>query len=296
MIKEYPKAVDITNSCDDYEMEIITDMEWIVSILINLLINACDNTMFGSIHLSIKKEDNFIRFEVCDTGVGIDNNDKSKLFYPFVNLKRKHTKHGLGIGLYNCAWKTRILNGTYHIEDNPIGYGTIFIIRLPIINKLPMSRDNSDEKKSGNNEKIEKEPSFDDNNIKVLIIDDTVSFRKLFKRNLEKQNIYKIDEADNGISGLKMLTENKYDIAFVDYYMPLKNGDICIKEYRVYENQHGIYPRTICVLISADELTSIETKNIFDYILLKPFDMKKIVNIIQSIGDDNPRTLSNAFN
>ncbi len=271
MLSEYPKSVDITIKYEnvDQDLVICVDFKWIVSILTNLLINACAHTMFGGITLYIKDEFPMIRFEVHDTGIGINANDKSKLFYPFAHSNRTDTKHGLGIGLYNCAWKTRFLNGTYHVEDNPVSQGSVFIIRIPkIFSPVKQSDDivNSSE-------------TILNPDIKILIIDDTISFRRLFKRNLEKQGVAKVDEAENGEMGLLMLRKERYHVVFVDYYMPLKNGCDCISDYRVYENEAGLKPRSVCVLISADKLTL--TENIFDFIILKPLDMKEVISIIQ---------------
>jgi signal transduction histidine kinase/ActR/RegA family two-component response regulator len=292
MMQEYPKCVEIKvlYHYDFSTIIFVSDNEWLWSIIINLLTNACDNTMFGSIQLHIKYEENLnntnlpcICIEVHDTGCGIDSKDKDKLFYPFVllssNKSKKGPKHGIGIGLYNCAWRTRYLNGTYKYESNP-GGGSIFIINIPLNNKSLI--------KVKSRLNIIGLPSIIDEykNIKILLVEDTKSFRMLFKRQLRNHGFKNIDEADNGKIGLEMLKTTHYDIAFIDFYMPLKNGDECITEYRSYENENGLFPRTKCILVTADNISKTSNliiNNIIDTVVNKPVDIKEIISIIYDL-------------
>lgn len=313
ILEEYPKSVSINASFHFDTSTIIfrCDYQWLWSILINLLTNACDNTIYGYIDLHVRYENSdstkkpLMSFEVHDTGIGIDSKDRDKLFYPFATLTNKlNPKHGIGIGLYTCAWKTRFLNGTYKVEPN-INGGSIFVIKLPINERCINLQTNSisdtnskDKSNSISNSIVAKKrqrKSFIDaydnyNLLKIIIVDDTISFRKLFRRNLEMHGITDIDEAENGLIGMEMLKKNNYDIAFIDYYMPLKNGEECVSEYRIFENEEGIYPRTVCVLVTADNMastSSVIVKNIFDNVINKPINMKLIMSIVEDFFINN---------
>jgi signal transduction histidine kinase/ActR/RegA family two-component response regulator len=294
MMQEYPKCVEIKvfYHYDFSSIIFVSDHEWLWSIIINLLTNACDNTMFGSIEIHIKYEQNLnntnipcVCIEIHDTGSGIDSKDKDKLFYPFVllssNRSNKGPKHGLGIGLYNCAWRTRYLNGTYKYESNA-GGGSIFIIKIPLNNNSFIKV------KSKLKKNMNKFPDIIDEykNIKILLVEDTKSFRMLFKRQLSNHGFKNIDEADNGLIGLDMLKNIHYDIAFIDFYMPIKNGDECITEYRSYENENGLFPRTKCILVTADNISKTSNliiNNIIDSVVNKPVDIKEIISIIYDL-------------
>jgi signal transduction histidine kinase len=81
----YPKAVDIDVRLGVTALasEFVSDTGWLLCILINLLTNACDATMFGQIVLTVTNDEHTIVFKVIDTGVGVEMPDRAHLFQPF---------------------------------------------------------------------------------------------------------------------------------------------------------------------------------------------------------------------
>ncbi len=99
---------------------------------INLIDNAIKYTDKGKVHINIKKENNFIKIEISDTGIGIPASDLNKIFERFyvVNKSRSRKFGGTGLGLSIVKHIVMLHNGILNVESEE-GRGTKFIIKLP---------------------------------------------------------------------------------------------------------------------------------------------------------------------
>lgn len=226
-----------------------------------LLMNALDNTLSGKVDIIMTSDEEWIHFNVKDTGVGIDEHDRERLFCPFMKFPNKlKPEHGVGIGLFNMAWRVRSLGGTYSMSSNPESSGSIFYFRVPLRKaqyiKLAIST-----RRDGLSM------------LKVLIVDDMTLFCDLFARQLNARGIDQVTRKYDGDAGLSELCTNEYDIAFVDLHMPTLNGDACIRMYRE-RHPRG---RTKCALMSADV---IQHRGEWDYTLQKPINIPVVLEIL----------------
>jgi two-component system nitrogen regulation sensor histidine kinase NtrY len=119
-----------TDFADNIPSPIRVDPEYMRRVFINLFDNAIDAMNKQGeilIHASYDKLQNLLRLEVADSGPGISEEDKEKLFLPYFSTKKKGT--GLGLAIVNQIISEH--NGTIHVEDNkPLG--AKFVIHLPI--------------------------------------------------------------------------------------------------------------------------------------------------------------------
>src|SRR3954465_3800249 len=76
-------------------------------------------------------ENNMVEVSIADTGPGIDEEIRSRLFEPFVTTKR----HGMGIGLSLCRTIVEAHGGQLWAEPGPNG-GTVFRFTLPVISDV----------------------------------------------------------------------------------------------------------------------------------------------------------------
>ncbi|MBD1848216.1 hypothetical protein H6F89_33665 [Cyanobacteria bacterium FACHB-63] len=101
-------------------------------ILLNLLSNAIKFTEAGSVTLEVRQVEDWLEFEVCDTGIGIAPADQAKLFQPFQqldqDLSRKYQGTGLGLAL---SQKLAQLQGGNITVNSSIGQGSCFTLHLP---------------------------------------------------------------------------------------------------------------------------------------------------------------------
>jgi signal transduction histidine kinase len=119
--------VSLTTSLDDKVPEILMDGEQIKQALLNLVINAMHATPPGGrIELSTSQTSGSVRLTVKDSGLGIPESIRERLFTPFVTTK----EGGTGLGLAIAMRLVKQHNGMIEVKDVPEG-GTIFEIELP---------------------------------------------------------------------------------------------------------------------------------------------------------------------
>lgn len=116
---------------------------------------------------------------------------------------------------------------------------------------------------------------------RILIIDDEKSIRHSLKEILEYEN-YKVDEAPDGIEGIKIAEKEKYDIIFCDIKMPRMDG------IEVLENLQNKCPEVPVVMISGhgniDTAVEAIRKGAFDFIA-KPLDLNRILITVRNALD-----------
>lgn len=119
--------------------ELILDIARIRQILVNLINNSIKFTHEGAIKIRclMHQYDNspkIVRFEVIDTGIGIPEDKKFKLFEKFSQLDSSSTRKysGSGLGLAICKQLVILMGGQINFESNE-GKGTTFWFEIPIV-------------------------------------------------------------------------------------------------------------------------------------------------------------------
>jgi len=107
------------------------DVNLIKEAVLNLMINAVEAmSEGGELHVRLSTTRRRAALEVIDTGPGMDEETRSKIFDVFYSTK----KHGTGLGLPTTRRIIREHDGTIRVESEP-GKGTRFIISLPLAEK-----------------------------------------------------------------------------------------------------------------------------------------------------------------
>ncbi|MDH5659850.1 MAG: ATP-binding protein [Gammaproteobacteria bacterium] len=128
-------------NCNDTIGSACIDQTRVKQILFNLLSNACKFTKDGTIELSIykenKKQQEWLCFNVADTGIGIASHKIEELFKPFMQADISTTRlyGGTGLGLTIIKGFISLMDGLINIEST-LGKGTTFTIKLPINQEL----------------------------------------------------------------------------------------------------------------------------------------------------------------
>lgn len=209
--------------------ELYGDHIRIKQIITNILSNSIKYTQSGEIRFSAKcisKSDDKadIKFEISDTGMGIKEEDLSKLFEAFERIEEKRNRNieGTGLGVSICVQLLNMM-GSSLIVDSVYGEGSTFsfVITQKIINDVPMGDFNAlniDDAEDENEKPLINSPES-----RILVVDDTIVNLKVFKGLLKGTNI-KIDEANSGKKALELTSEIKYDLIFMDHLMPEMDG------------------------------------------------------------------------
>ncbi|WP_176736817.1 sensor histidine kinase [Oligoflexus tunisiensis] len=113
---------------------VVSDESKVAQILRNFISNALKNTEIGEIRVSARKLDpRHVILEVSDTGIGIAEEDQSRIFEEFVQLDtiRSSLGHGTGLGLSLSKRLAQLLGGRILVKS-AIGFGSTFSLVLPI--------------------------------------------------------------------------------------------------------------------------------------------------------------------
>ena len=115
-------------------MLVPVDAKLIVQVLVNLIDNAIKYTPEGaSITISAVKKARHVEVSVADTGAGIPDEAKERIFKMFYTAEKNvsDTRRGMGIGLSLCQSIVKAHGGTLTVHDNT-PHGTIFTFTLPL--------------------------------------------------------------------------------------------------------------------------------------------------------------------
>jgi protein-histidine pros-kinase len=129
------KGVAFTTRMPEGEMEIKSDRRALSQILLNLTNNAIKYTEKGSVHVELDvrpgSHSSVVEFSVTDTGIGIRDADKDKLFQAFGQVDRSTTRpfEGAGLGLYLSEKLATLIGGHIDLESE-FGKGSRFTLRI----------------------------------------------------------------------------------------------------------------------------------------------------------------------
>jgi signal transduction histidine kinase len=130
-----PLAVRRSNAFEvrgDAAFSITTDRVRFKQVLLNLVSNAAKFTEHGTIAITVTRDGARVRFEVSDTGVGMNPEQLSRLFEAFVQVHVDRERYGgTGLGLVLCKRFTELLKGDLAVRS-AVGAGTTFTVSLPV--------------------------------------------------------------------------------------------------------------------------------------------------------------------
>lgn len=253
----------------------------IKQVMLNYASNAIKYTESGRIDVTLtceREEDGYVTlcYQVQDTGQGIRREDIGELFgmYHQFNVKKNHGKEGTGIGLAICKYIMDGMNGTISVDSN-YGEGSTFSFRVrqKIVDAAP------DEIVAASHE-----PSpylFTAAGASVLLVDDNELNREVAKAVLEPLKLT-IDEAENGMTAVKMASDKVYDMIFMDSHMPVMNGEEATKEIRMRvasKNQD-----TPIIALTADAIAGVKERLIdsgMDDYVSKPIRAEEICRVVR---------------
>ncbi|MGZ5121682.1 MAG: PAS domain S-box protein [Burkholderiales bacterium] len=190
--------------------------------LINLLSNAAKFTENGTVRLDVRREGSGAKaalvFRVIDTGIGMTQEQLTKLFQRFSQADASTTRRfgGTGLGLSITKAFCSLLGGDISVESAP-GRGTTFEMRLPADTAAGV-----DTLKNDASTAIAPEATGVDANV-VLVIDDDPNARALLSRFLNREG-FAVRCASDGEAGLQLARALRPRAILLDVMMPHMDG------------------------------------------------------------------------
>lgn len=206
---------------DDLVRYINVDEKKLRQILINIIGNSIKYTDEGGISFrirsTIQNKTSTITFEIEDSGRGMDKEELSKVFDPFVQAKSsKGVNEGTGLGLAITHRFLELMDANVNVESQK-GKGTLFSFTIPvkIINAQDIQTKELHKKVIGIKKGSKK--------FKILIVEDQKE-NLLLLNNLLSGVGFDVYEARDGKAGLEKFIEVQPDFIWMDMRMPVMDG------------------------------------------------------------------------
>jgi signal transduction histidine kinase/CheY-like chemotaxis protein/HPt (histidine-containing phosphotransfer) domain-containing protein len=254
-------------------------------ILMNLLGNAEKFTRQGEIMIDVSLESwqedkRWVRFLVCDTGIGIR---KDKLELIFQNYKQAEQEirekyGGTGLGLAIAKQLVELQGGSIRVEEW-LDFSTCFSFNLPFIDTRKPAVTNA---KGRNRVRL---PNFAA--AKVLVIEDNLMNLRYIISLLEKYNVHH-QIATNGPDALYFLDTRQYDLILLDIRIPGLDGLELADRIRQDESKPNVATPLIATTALAMESTFTQARQagITD-VLTKPYTPDQLLQVLNKYLNDD---------
>ena len=255
---------------------VAADARRLKQVLINLLGNAVKFTDRGEIRLVVdgKADDGArasLRFEVRDTGIGIAETDRERLFQPFEqggDLSRR--EGGTGLGLAISRQLVGLMGGEIVVHSTP-GQGSVFAfeLSLPLANEeAPMAADPVPIGYTGKRRR-------------VLVVDDKPDNRNMLCALLSELG-FDVDEAADGQRAIDRVRHRVPHIVLMDAAMPVMDGLEAVRLLRTQFGKQGLPIVIVSAAVSAADQDHCREAGANDFIA-KPVDRALMLGTLQRL-------------
>lgn len=281
--KKLSLDADIESGSDDV---LIGDPTRVRQILFNLLGNALKFTQRGSVrvHAATKPLGDgltAVTLSVADTGIGLDAEQRARLFQPFAQADSSTTRKfgGTGLGLSIVRRLAELMHGGVEVQSTP-GRGSTFAVTLRLqaapadsplktLMRPAVSTNGSVAPAEGGRPR-------------VLVVDDHPVNREVLARQLDILGIA-ADTADDGVEALEAWSPGRYVAVLADIHMPRMDGHELTKRIRVAEVERGVL-RTPIIAVTANVMKGEEENCLasgMDAYLPKPVNIDRLRSTLE---------------
>jgi len=285
-VKIHEKELEfLMDTSKDVPLALVGDPLRLGQVLINLCNNAVKFTDQGEIVVStrVKERDEesiTLQFSVRDTGIGLTEEQKGKLFQAFSQADTSTTRKygGTGLGLTISRRLVNLMGGEIWVASEP-GKGSefFFTARFGLARKMPRRR---------------LEPSVDLRGMRVLVVDDNASSREILQTLLETMSfeVTVAATAEEGLADLeKEAKDHPYRLVVMDWKMRGMDG---IKACEVIKRHPGLPTKPKIIIVTAygrEEVMQRAEKVGVDGFLLKPVSQSVLFDAIMGAFDKEVR-------
>ena len=211
---------------------LIGDQNRLRQILNNLISNAIKFTKQGEVTVAVKStyhssDDVELRFSVSDTGIGIAEEDLSRLFLSFSQIENTYTKKysGAGLGLVISKQLVEMMGGKIEIKSE-LGIGSSFYLYIKFKIGKPM---------------LESKQTIPPilkavKPLHILLVEDDAINQKVICKILNERG-HSVKTADNGKEAVECCEKDSFDVILMDIQMPVMNGIEATQRINFLENE-----------------------------------------------------------
>lgn len=259
------------------------DSHRLAQIINNLLSNALKFTERGGVRLIVVKREQSdaavtLEFSVSDTGIGIPEEKRQRLFQYFSQGDSSFSKKygGTGLGLAISKKLAELLGGTIWFESTP-EQGTIFFFTavfkrrpgsfLPIVDQSPFQEGRNDMRP-----------------LRILLAEDN-QINRIYVSTLLRNAGHEIDLAADGQEALDALARKPYDLILMDVQMPVMDGVTATRRIRASEDP--VVRKMPIIALTAYAMDGDRERLLqegMDDYLSKPVDKERLIQVIARVA------------
>ena len=245
---------------------VLTDKERILQIGNNLLSNAIKFTDNGCVSLVADYDNGLLKLIVEDTGTGMTEEERQRVFGAFERLSNAATKDGFGLGLSIVQRIVTMLGGIIRLESEK-GRGSCFTVEIPMqtAGELP---------ERINQTRIHHNHTFHD----VIAIDNDEVLLLMLKEMYAQEGIH-CDTCTDAAELMEMIRRKEYSLLLTDLNMPEINGFELLELLRTSNVGNS---KTIPVVVTTASGSCSKEELMergFSGCLLKPFSISELMEV-----------------
>ncbi|MBR1674639.1 MAG: response regulator [Eubacterium sp.] len=265
-------------------VKLLGDDVRISQVIMNLLTNAVKYTEKGSVTFSMKnlggEGDNIkLLVSVKDTGIGIKEEDISKLSISFERVDEKKNRHieGTGLGISIVTKLLKMMDSQLQIKST-YGEGSDFYFELPlsIVDAAPIGKYSHSLKPEKRSPQSEVLVQF--SKARILVTDDNEMNRKVSKNLLKLFGIVP-EICSSGKETIELMKKEHFDILFLDHMMPEMDGIETLKKLQ----EASLINDTVVIALTANAVLGAREQYLntgFDNYLSKPINVNDLEDIL----------------
>jgi signal transduction histidine kinase/DNA-binding response OmpR family regulator len=257
------------------------DEKRIRQVLLNLLSNAVKFTPHGSVRLRVRASEGGseprLRFEVTDTGIGIPDSAKDRLFKEFsqgdASINRRFG--GTGLGLAISKRLIEAMGGAIGLISTP-GTGSSFWFEIPLhVAEAPAEAEQAADVQDP------------ERGLRILVVEDMAVNQKVAKGMLRSLG-HLVDIAEDGEAALAKFKSRPYDLIFMDMQMPRMNGLEATAAIRALESGKSVPIIAMTANVFATDRDTCLAGGMDDFVG-KPINVPDLAAAIARVSANGPQ-------
>lgn len=282
------RKVEFIRGFDDFKHPLlIGDETHLGQVFLNILGNSVKFTLDGGkIYFNVKEissgdDKATYRFEIKDTGIGMEKSFLDKIWEPFIQEKSRHHNgyKGTGLGMAITKRLVDLMGGTISVESKP-GSGSKFTIEITF-----------DINPDAQETKALRQPSVNLAGMKVLLVEDHEINMEIAKTILETRGI-DVMTAKNGQIAVDIFSrskENRFDAILMDVRMPVMDGPSATKAIRKLHRKDAVTVPIIAFTADAyeEDIRKFEEAGMNAH-LTKPIQQERLFQTLGRFYADSP--------
>lgn len=212
--------------------EVLTDPGRIRQILTNLIGNAIKFTQQGKVTVRTHWQNNTLRVDVVDTGIGMSETQLANVFDPFVQADSSITRRfgGTGLGLTISKRYANALGGDIRVKSK-LGKGSVFSLTIAAPAVADAAMIAVEDQRANRKPMVTLNETWRFSGANIMVVDDSEENRDLIELLLQSHGL-NVSKFENAVDAIESAIKQPPDVILMDVQMPVMDGYTAVAQLR----------------------------------------------------------------